>query len=60
MDSALLKFCHQVYFFASQEEAEAWSKDRENIEILSVEEAFDLGELAFAGVLQYTKLQTTA
>ena len=51
------QFCHQVYFFASQEEAEAWSEGRQDIEILSVEEAFEMGELAFSNVLQHTRVQ---
>jgi hypothetical protein len=51
------QFCHQVYFFATQAEAEEWAKDRENIEILSVAEAFELGELAFSSVIQYAQRQ---
>ena len=51
------QFCHQVYFFASREEAEAWSEGRQDIEILSVEEAFEMGELAFSNVLQHTRVQ---
>jgi hypothetical protein len=49
-----------VYFFASREEAEAWSKDKQDIEILSVEEAFELGELVFSSVLQHTRIKTAA
>ena len=52
------QFCHQVYFFASREEAEAWSTDRQDIEIISVAEAFEMGELAFSSVLQHTRVQT--
>lgn len=36
-------FCHQIYFFASREEAEEWAAGRPNIEILSVDEAYEVG-----------------
>ncbi len=35
-------FCHHTFFFASREEAERWAAGREDIEILSVEEAHEL------------------
>jgi len=46
-------FCEQIHFFASREEAEEWTAGRENIDILSVEEGFKLGKLAFSEVLAY-------
>ena len=46
-------FCEQIHFFASREEAERWAADRENIDILSVEEGYELGKLAFSEVLAY-------
>ena len=39
--------------FASREEAKKWIAGREDIEILTVEEAFELGRHAWAGVLEY-------
>jgi alkylmercury lyase len=35
-------FCHHILFFASREEAERWAAGRDGIEILSVEEAYEL------------------
>jgi alkylmercury lyase len=35
-------FCHHLFFFASREEAEHWAAGRDDIEILSVEEAYEL------------------
>ena len=46
-------FCEQIHFFASREEAERWAADRENIDILSVEEGYELGKLAFSELLAY-------
>ena len=46
-------FCEQIHFFASREEAERWAADRENIDILSVEEGYELGRLAFSELLAY-------
>ncbi len=38
-------FCRHIYFFVSQKEAEQWIAGRDNIEILSVNEGFELGKL---------------
>lgn len=46
-------FCHQIYFFSSREEAEQWSADRDDIAILSVEEAYQLGKECFSELLAY-------
>ena len=46
-------FCEQIHFFASREEAETWAADRENIDILSVEEGYELGKLVFSKLLAY-------
>lgn len=46
-------FCHQVYFFASRDEAERWAASREDIEILTVEEAYELGKQAFSELNSY-------
>ena len=37
-------FCHQVYFFPSRQEAEEWATGRDDIAILSVDEAYELGK----------------
>ena len=41
-------FCHQVYFFPTREEADEWAEGKSNIAILTVEEAFEVGRLAFS------------
>ena len=46
-------FCEQIHFFTSREEAESWAEGRENIVILSVEEGYELGKLAFSELLAY-------
>ena len=38
-------FCHHIYFFASREEAEQWAGGRRDIEILPVEQAYELSKL---------------
>jgi alkylmercury lyase len=46
-------FCHHIYFFASREEAERWAAGRDDIEILSVDEAFELGRQLSSRFLSY-------
>ena len=46
-------FCEQIHFFASRDEAEGWAAGRENIDIISVEEGYELGKLVFSEVLAY-------
>ena len=46
-------FCHHMFFFASHEEAERWAAGRDDIEILSVEEAGELLRLVFSRFLAY-------
>ncbi len=46
-------FCEQIRFLASREEAERWAAGRENIDILSVEEGYELGKLAFSELRAY-------
>lgn len=36
-------FCHHIHYFASTEEAEQWAGGRDDIEIVPVQEAFELG-----------------
>ncbi len=53
MEAIYGNFCQQIHFFASREEAERWAAERENIDILSVEEGYELGKLAFSKLLAY-------
>ena len=46
-------FCHHLFFFASREEAERWAAGRDEIEILSVEEAYELVRLVSSRFLAY-------
>jgi alkylmercury lyase len=46
-------FCHHIFFFASREETERWAASRDDIEILSVEEAYELGRLFSSRFLAY-------
>ncbi|MGH2532630.1 MAG: organomercurial lyase [Thermomicrobiales bacterium] len=46
-------FCHHIFFFASREEAEQWAANRDDIEILSVEEGYELGRLIASRLLAY-------
>ncbi len=53
MEAIWGNFCHQVYFFPSRDEADEWASGKNNIEVLTVDEAYELGRLAFSGLLQY-------
>ena len=47
-------FCQHIFFFAARQEAEAWAGGRPNrnaIEIVSVDEAFELGRLVSSTLL---------
>jgi alkylmercury lyase len=46
-------FCHHIFFFASREEAEQWAVGRDDIEILSVEEAYESVRLVSSRFLAY-------
>lgn len=46
-------FCHHTFFFASREEAERWAAGRDDIEILSVDEAYELGRQLSSRFLAY-------
>ncbi len=46
-------FCHHIFFFASREEGEEWAAGRDDIEILSADEAFELGHKFWSKVLAY-------
>jgi len=45
VESILSTFCCHMHFFASREEAKQWASGQKDIEILSVEEGFELGKL---------------
>ncbi len=53
MEALWGNFFHQVYFFPSWEEADEWAAGKSNIAILTVEEAYELGRLAFSELLAY-------
>jgi hypothetical protein len=40
-----------MYYFASREEARQWAQDKEEIAILTPDEAFELGRLAFSKLI---------
>lgn len=46
-------FCHHIYFFASREEAVRWAAGRDDIEILSVDAAYELGRQLSSRFLAY-------
>ncbi len=46
-------FCHHIFFFASREEGELWAAGRDDIEILSLDEGFELGKQVWSKVLAY-------
>ena len=46
-------FCHHIFFFASRQEGEQWAAGRDDIEILSLDEGFELGKQIWSKVLAY-------
>ena len=53
LESVWMTFCHQIHFFPSHKEAEAWTNDRGyNFAILSIKDAFEVGKLAFADMIR--------
>jgi alkylmercury lyase len=46
-------YCHHTFFFASRQEAERWAAGRDDIEILSVGEAYELGQQLSSRFLAY-------
>lgn len=53
-------FCCMVHFFASREEVKQWVADRDNIETLSLGEAFDLGRSMWPEAYSYAKALSEA
>ncbi len=58
--SIWMTFCHHIFFFASRSEAEQWASGREDIEILSLEEGYELAQQLWSNVLPYAKELATA
>ena len=53
LEAVWMMFCQQVLFFASRATGERFFADREaDVYFLSIEEAFELGRLAFAPVYE--------
>lgn len=53
LESLFMTFCHQIYCFPSFHEADAWTKSRDfAFAILSVEDAFHVGTVAFKNLIQ--------
>ena len=46
-------FCHQVFFFASMDEAREWAQGKTHVQLLSVEDAYQVGRLAFSNLRKY-------
>lgn len=53
VESIWSTFCHHIFFFASREEAERWAAGRNDIEILSADEGYELGRQFAARFLPY-------
>jgi hypothetical protein len=48
-------FCHRILFFATREEAEQWAETTENIEIVSVDDAFEYAMQTWSKILPYAR-----
>ena len=46
-------FCHQVFFFPSMDEAREWAQGKTHVQLLSVEDAYQEGRLAFSNLRKY-------
>ena len=53
--SIWMTFCHHIFFFVSRSGAKQWANGREDIEILSLDDGYELMEQIWAGVLSYAK-----
>jgi alkylmercury lyase len=50
-----MTFCHHIHFFASSQVAQEWVATRgQEITILTIEEAFEVGRLTLSKILQHT------
>lgn len=55
VESIRTTFCRNIHFFASRKEAEQWATGRDDIEILPVDEAFELGKHVMSKLLPMTR-----
>ena len=55
-----MNFCRNIHFFASGEEVEQWAAGRSDIEILSLDEAFDLGYQLWPEAYSYARALSEA
>ena len=55
-----MNFCRNIHFFASGEEVEQWAAGRSDIETLSLEEAFELGNQMWPEAYSYAKALSEA
>ena len=46
-------FCHHIFFFASRNEGEQWAANRDDIEFVSPEQAYELGKQIWGPVLSH-------
>ena len=58
--SIWMTFCHHIFFFASRREAEQWAGDRDDIEILSVNQAYELVQQLWSDLLLHAEELATA
>lgn len=56
----MMSFCRMVHFFASREEAERWAAGRDDIEILSLDQGFELGRQLWPEAYAYAEALSTA
>jgi len=53
VDAIWNTFCRQIHFFTSREEGERWAAGRSDIDILDMQQAFELGQQMWSRVLSY-------
>ncbi len=53
VESIWSTFCHHIYFFGSRKEAEQWAAGRDDIEILTVGESFEIVRQLGSRLLRY-------
>ena len=46
-------FCHHIFFFASRDEAEQWTAGRDDIELVSPEQGYEIGMQIWGAVLSH-------
>ncbi len=53
--SISMTFCSHIFFFASRSEAEQWASDRDDIEILSLDEGYAMTQQLWGNVLSHAR-----